>query len=32
MERDQALLSALTPSELDQLNTLLRKVILSFER
>jgi DNA-binding MarR family transcriptional regulator len=32
MERDQALLSALTPRELDQLNTLLRKVILSFER
>ncbi|AGZ44722.1 HTH-type transcriptional regulator pecS [Actinoplanes friuliensis DSM 7358] len=31
MARDQQLLSALTPDELKQLNTLLRKVILSFQ-
>lgn len=31
MERDQALLRALSPRELDQLNALLRKVIRSFE-
>lgn len=30
MAREQAVFSALTPDELEQLNTLLRKVILSF--
>jgi DNA-binding MarR family transcriptional regulator len=32
MDRDKELLSALSPRELDQLNVLLRKVILSFDQ
>jgi hypothetical protein len=32
MEREANLLSALSPRELEQLNGLLRKVLLSFEQ
>jgi hypothetical protein len=31
MQRERDLLSALSPRELEQLNALLRKVVLSFE-
>jgi hypothetical protein len=32
MEREREFLSALSPRELDQLNVLLRKVMISLER